>query len=104
MLSSGPRELIRPLADRNIRLLWGAQLTSELGDWSARIALAILVYSRTHSALATGLVTTASVLPYALLGTVLAAMADRHPRRTVMVMADVVRAVLYGLIALPGVP
>ena len=104
MAVGGPRELVRPLADRNLRLLWGSQLTSELGDWAARIALAVLVYSRTHSALATGLVTTASVLPYAVLGTVLAAIADRHPRRTVMVTADVVRAVLYGLIALPGVP
>lgn len=104
MAVAGPRELARPLADRNIRLLWGAQLTSELGDWAARIALAVLVYSRTRSALATGLVTTASVLPYATLGTVLAAVADRHPRRSVMVGADVVRAVLYGLIALPGVP
>ena len=104
MAVGGPRELVRPLADRNLRLLWGSQLTSELGDWAARIALAVLVYSRTHSALATGLVTTASVLPYAVLGTVLAALADRHPRRRVMVTADVVRAVLYGLIALPGVP
>lgn len=96
--------LARPLRIRELRTLWLAQLTSELGDWASRIALAVLVFDRTHSALATGLVTTASLLPYALIGPLTAAIADRQPRRRVMVAADLLRAGIFLTLATPGVP
>ena len=96
--------VVRPLRVRELRTLWLAQLTSELGDWASRIALAVLVFDRTHSALATGLVTTASLLPYALVGPLTAAIADRHPRRRVMVGADLLRGAVFLALAIPGVP
>jgi hypothetical protein len=97
-------DLARPLRVRDLRTLWLAQLASELGDWASRIALAVLVFERTHSPLATGLVTTASLLPYAGLGPLTAAIADRRPRKQVMVAADLVRGVIFLLLAVPGVP
>ena len=97
-------DLARPLRVSDLRTLWLAQLASELGDWASRIALAVLVFERTHSPLATGLVTTASLLPYAGLGPLTAAIADRRPRRQVMVAADVMRGLIFLLLALPGVP
>jgi len=96
--------LARPLRIRELRTLWLAQLASELGDWASRIALAVLVFDRTHSALATGLVTTASLLPYALVGPLTAAIADRQPRRRVMVAADLMRGGIFLTLAIPGVP
>ena len=97
-------DLARPLRVRDLRTLWLAQLASELGDWASRIALAVLVFDRTHSPLATGLVTTASLLPYAGLGPLTAAIADRRPRKQVMVAADLMRGLVFVLLAVPGVP
>ena len=43
-------DLVVPFRHRDIRLLWGhQQVASEIGDWSARLALAYLVLERTGS-------------------------------------------------------
>jgi predicted MFS family arabinose efflux permease len=93
--------LVSPLHHRDYRLVWIAQITSELGDWSARLALAILVLDRTNSPALSAFSFTVSVLPSIGLGPYLSAFGDRYPRRTVLVATDVVRAVLYGAMALP---
>jgi MFS family permease len=82
-------------------VLWSSQILSELGDWAARVALAILVERRTGSAAATGLVTTVSLLPYVGSGWLLSGLADRLPRRTIMVVSDVARAALFGVLVIP---
>jgi MFS family permease len=78
-----------------------AQVLSELGDWAARIALAVLVFDRTKSSALTGLVTAASLLPWLGPGQLLATLGDRFPRRSVMVATDLARAILFGLMVLP---
>lgn len=95
------RELSGPLAIKDFRLAWIAQLASELGDWAARLALSVLVLERTDSALLAGLVTTVSVLPWVGIGQVLATLGDRFPRRSVLITSDLVRAGLFALMALP---
>jgi MFS family permease len=87
--------LIRALAHRDFRLIWSAQILSELGDWAARVALAVLVYNRTGSKVLTATVTAVSMLPWVGLGQALAALADRFPRRTVMVISDLIRAATF---------
>jgi MFS family permease len=82
-------------------VLWTSQILSELGDWAARVALAILVERRTGSAAATALVTTVSLLPYVGSGWLLSGLADRLPRRTVMVTADLARAALFAVLVIP---
>jgi len=84
--------ILGALGSRDFRLIWGAQILSELGDWAARIALALLVYHRTGSKVLTAAVTAAGLLPWVGLGQALASMGDRIPRRTVMVVSDLVRA------------
>jgi MFS family permease len=76
----------------DFRIIWGAQVLSELGDWAARVALMVLVYDRTNSKVAAAAVTAASLLPWLGLGQALASLGDRFPRRNVMVAADVIRA------------
>jgi MFS family permease len=94
-------ELARPLHSPDLRRVWFAQALSEFGDWAARIALAILVLDRTDSVAVTGLVFAVAVAPSLGLGPLLATVGDRHPRRTVMIVADLVRCALGAAMALP---
>jgi MFS family permease len=90
-----------PLSHRDFRLLWLAQLCSELGDFAARIAVALLVLERTGSPTYTTLVIALGFLPWLGVGQFVATWADRFPRRTVMVVADLVRAVIVAAMLLP---
>ena len=93
--------LSRPLAVPAFRRLWAAQLVSEVGDWSARLVLSLLVYGRTGSPAVTALVTTASLVPWLGPGQLLTSASERWPRRTVMVASDLVRAAAFTLAVLP---
>ncbi|MFE4690917.1 MFS transporter [Streptomyces sp. NPDC056749] len=86
------------------RTLWLAYAQSVLGDQLARVALSLLVFDRTESAGWTAATYALTSLPALLSGVLLSGLADRFPRRTVMMGCDLVRAVLVGLMALPGTP
>jgi MFS family permease len=86
------------------RALWLAQLLSVAGDQLARVALTVLVYDRTHSALLTALTYALTFLPWIVGGLALSGLGDGRPRRQVMVTCDVARAVLVVIMALPGMP
>jgi hypothetical protein len=86
------------------RVLWLALVTSVAGDQLARVALMVLVYDRTHSPLLAALTFAVSYVPTFLGGLVLSGLADRLPRRAVMVCCDLVRMVLVAVMALPGGP
>ena len=92
--------LFSPLDQRECRRLFGAQLVSGIGDWAGRLALAVLVFDRSDSALWTAAVTVVSLLPWVGLGQLLATLADRFGSVFTMVTADVVRAALFvGMLA-----
>jgi Major Facilitator Superfamily len=82
------------------RALWLAQLLSVFGDQLARVAMTVLVFDRTHSALWTALTYAVTLLPWVVGGLALSGLADRLPRRSVMVACDVARMVLVCLMAL----
>ena len=86
------------------RALWLAQLLSVFGDQLARVALTVLVYDRTRSALLAAITFVASIVPTFFGGVTLAWLADRYPRRAVMIACDMIRAVLVLDMALPKVP
>ncbi|HEY4453665.1 MAG TPA: MFS transporter [Pseudonocardiaceae bacterium] len=86
------------------RALWSAEALSQIGDQLARVALAVLVFDRTDSALLTGLTYALTMAPAFLGGIFLSGIADRLPRREVMVAADIARALLIGSVAIPGMP
>jgi hypothetical protein len=98
------RTLTSPLADRSLRRLWYARIVSELGNWAARIALSLHVFAESGSALAATAVTAVSVLPHLGIGQLLGTLADRFPHRTVMVTADLVRGLLYLVLAGTDLP
>jgi len=96
----------RPATFRDIfglaefRALWLAQLLSVAGDQLARVAMTVLVYDRTHSALLTAATYAVTFLPWVIGGVALSGLADRLPRREVMVACDVARMILVGLMTL----
>src|SRR3954452_4323435 len=92
------------LANREFRAMYIAQALSVVGDQLARIAVAILVFNRSHSALLTGVTYAITYLPWAVGGPLLAGYADRLPRRSVMIVSDLVRAVLVLFVAIHGMP
>jgi MFS family permease len=88
---------------RRLQLAWAG---STIGYWSYGIALAVYAY-QAGGAAAVGLVGLIRILPSALASPFAALLADRFPRRQVMVLADVVRAaalVLAGLAIVLGLP
>lgn len=86
------------------RALWSAQVLSVAGDQLARVALTLLVFDRTHSPLLAAVTYVASILPSFIGGLALSGLADRLPRRRVMITCDLSRAALVAVMALPGVP
>lgn len=86
------------------RALWLAQALSFVGDQLAQVALAVLVYDHTKSALLTALVYALTYLPPIVGGPVLSGLADLFPRRTVMIVCDVLRAGLVAFMALVAMP
>src|SRR6476659_8956990 len=86
------------------RALWAAQLLSVIGDQLARVALTVLVYDRTRSALLAAITFVASIVPTFIGGVTLAWLADRYPRRGVMIACDLVRCALVLIMAIPGMP
>ena len=86
------------------RALWGAQLLSVFGDQLARVALTVLVYDRTRSALLAAITFVASIVPTFVGGVTLAWLADRYPRRGVMIACDLTRCAIVLVMAIPGLP
>ena len=92
------------LANREFRALWFAETQSMLGDQLTIVALAILTFDRTGSPLLSAVVYSLTFLPALAGGLGLSQLADRFPRRTVLVTGSFAQAVLIGLMAVPGMP
>jgi predicted MFS family arabinose efflux permease len=86
------------------RALWLAHAESRLGDQLARVAIAVLVFRQTSSPLLTALTYALTFLPPLVSAPLLVGLADRLPRRTVLVVTDLCRAALVGVMAIPTVP
>lgn len=89
---------------REYRYLYAGQLLSYLGDQLGAVAIAVLVFDRTGSGLLTAVAYAASWLPGVFGGPVTATFADRLPRRRVLIVCDLARAVLVALLAVPAMP
>jgi MFS family permease len=81
-----------------VRLLFG-EFVSSVGDWLYLVALLIIVYSQTDSAVLLGLVGAARVLPYIVLSVPAGIVADRVDRRLVLLSTDVARGIIMAALA-----
>ncbi|MFI9384033.1 MFS transporter [Kutzneria sp. NPDC052558] len=86
------------------RAVWAAGGLSMVGDQLARVALVVLVYGNTKSAALTGLTFALTLVPSFVGGVFLSGLADKLPRRRVMLTADLLRAAMIVPVAVPGMP
>jgi DHA3 family macrolide efflux protein-like MFS transporter len=89
------------LANRDFARLWTAHTLSTLGDRIHQVALTWWTLATTGSLALTGAMLIATTLPAVLLGPVAGAVADRWPRKRLMIVCDLLRGVVVmGLAAL----
>jgi MFS family permease len=88
--------------NRNFRLLWSAQIISEIGDWLYAISIYSLLLELTGSAQAVAVAIVFQELPQCLAAPAAGVLNDRLSRRRIMIGADLMRAgiVLLMLLAL----
>lgn len=103
MSTPGSAGEAEPGSSRQFRVVVAAAIQSIVGDQVARVALMVLVFHASHSALLTALAYAVTFLP-GLAGALAGRIADRMPRRTVMVSVDLVRAALFAGTAVPASP
>lgn len=90
----------RPWRNTEFRALIAAQATSEIGDQFARVAVAGIVLDRSGSALYSALAFVVSYLPGIGGALLLGPLADRLPRRALMIGCDLARSAVVATLAL----
>jgi predicted MFS family arabinose efflux permease len=86
------------------RAIFAAHVISFSGDVIAQLALAVLVFERTGSALGSSLTFALGFVPHLFGGALLSSVADRFPVRRTLICCDLASAALVALMALPGLP
>jgi MFS family permease len=94
------RRLIDPLRRPLFRRLATTYTVNELGDWMGIIALSVLVFDRTDSALATAALFLGTRFLPALLAPLIVARAERPPPRYALPVIYCGEAAAFGLLAL----
>ena len=90
------------LTTRGVVPLYAATLANVLGTSLQILALSVLVYARTGSALWSSVAFAAGFLPQLLGGALLTSLADRLPARPLLAAGAVLRSAVAGVIALAG--
>ncbi len=94
------KQTFRALRNPNYRLFWCGQVVSMVGTWMQRIGQAWLVLRLTDSPLALGIVTACQTLPVLLLALFGGVIADRMPKRRVLVITQGVMLTQASVLAL----
>jgi hypothetical protein len=84
--------------DRDFRRYWASRVLSLAGTLFSYIAMPVLVYRLSGSAVLTALVTSLEALPYVAFGLFAGVLSDRVDRRRLMVVADVVNAAVVATV------
>lgn len=92
------RDLLR--SNRDFSRLWGAELLSIFGDWFNLVALYAAADALIGTSSAVGLVLIAKTVPVFLVSPIAGPLVERLPRRNLMVLADLARALLIGVVIL----
>ncbi len=91
--------LLQPLRLRDFRLLFAGESISLIGDQFHFVALAWLTLQLTGSGLALGTVLMVAAIPRAIFMLVGGALSDRFSPRTLMLVSNLLRAVVVGVVA-----
>ncbi|MBV8302147.1 MAG: MFS transporter [Candidatus Dormibacteraeota bacterium] len=95
-----PTRFVPPaLRVRHFRWYWAAQWPTLLGTWMQVVALGYLVYSRTGSTTAVAVVAAADGLPAVVLSLAGGVLADRLPRRRILLVTQSLLGLTAGSLA-----
>jgi MFS family permease len=78
--------------NRDVRMVFGAQIVSYLGDWFAFVALAGLVEDVTDSRFLVSLVLVSMTIPGLFMSPVAGSFADRFDRRKILIVVSILQA------------
>src|SRR5947209_5932786 len=92
------------LGNREFRAVFYAHALSVSGDQLAKIAVALLVFERSHSPILTATTYAITFLPWLIGGPWLSVYADRLARRNVLLTCDATRALLVLPVAWSRLP
>lgn len=81
-------------ADPDFRRYWCSRVLSTAGSSVTLVVLPVLIYRLTGSTVLTAVVAALEALPYVIFGLFAGALSDRWNRRSIMIAADLVDAVL----------
>ena len=87
-----------PFRHRRFALLWAGAFVSNIGTWMEAVGVGILVTTSTGKAGWAGLVAAAGFVPTALLAPLGGALADRVPRRTLLLVTTSFQILFAGLL------
>ncbi len=101
----GMRRTFSALRHRNYRLFFFGQMISQIGTWMQTTAQAWLVLELTHSALLLGLVVVLQYLPVMVFSLFGGVLADRVPKRTLLLVTQsvaLVQAAILWILVVTG--
>ena len=96
---------LRALRHRDFRRFYGAQVVAQTGAWMQMVSQSWLVLQLTASPFKLGLISTLQFAPVLLFSVLSGAVADRLPKRRVLVATQATlaaQALLLGLLAATG--
>jgi MFS family permease len=92
-------DALAPLRHRAYLRLWTGAFVSNIGTWMETLALGLYVQNVTHQAAWTGTIAAASFVPIAFFGPIGGALADRFPRKWLLMITTFVQTGLAALLA-----
>lgn len=86
------------MLNSDFRLVWWGQVVSQVGDGVSKLALLWFVYSVTGSPLKTSVIGLLQTVPAIVLSPFIGVAVDRLPKKALLIVSDLVRAVVLGFI------
>jgi MFS family permease len=94
-----PRGAFTALSSRSYRIYIGGQSLANTGSWMQSIAQDWLIFSLTHSSTAVGVTMALQFLPILLLGLPAGAVADRRPKRRILLFTQTMNGITTATLA-----
>ena len=88
----------RWLLTRDFAFMWWSQVLSQVAEGISKLALLWFVYAVTGSPLKTTVIGLLQTLPPILFGPFIGVIVDRVPKKAILIVSDVARGLLIGLI------
>ena len=92
-------DALAPLRHPAYARLWTGAFVSNIGTWMETVALGVYVQNLTHQAAWTGTIAAAGFVPIAFFGPIGGALADRFPRKLLLLATNLVQTGLATLLA-----